>query len=98
MKESKAKKLIHYFLREKPIMMLIKLRNFDKPRYASLLAKEVDCTYSHTVRILQILQDYELIQFVKKGRIKIIELTKLGETVSKSMEDLVRAFSKADEQ
>ena len=77
-----------YFLREKPVMMLIKLRNFNKPRYASLLAKEVDCTYSHTVRILQILEENELIQFVKRGRIKIIELTKLGEKISTIMEEL----------
>ncbi len=77
--------------------MLIKLRNFDKPRYASLLAKEVDCTYSHTVRILQILEENSLIEFVKRGRIKIIELTKLGMEVSKVMEDLTRAFAKADD-
>ena len=88
---------MHYFLREKPVMMLIKLRNFNKPRYASLLAKEVDCTYSHTVRILQILEDNNLIKFVKRGRIKIIELTKLGEEVSEVMEKLVRSFAKADD-
>lgn len=96
--EPKSKRLLHYFVREKPVMMLIKLKNFNKPRYASLLAKEVDCTYSHTVRILQILEDNELIQFVKRGRIKIIELTKLGEKISTIMEELVRTFSKADEQ
>jgi len=97
MKELKSKRLLHYFLREKPVLMLIKLRNFDKPRYASLLAKEVDCTYSHTVRILQILEENSLIEFVKRGRIKIIELTKLGMEVSKVMEDLTRAFAKADD-
>jgi len=95
--EPKSKRLLHYFLRKKPVMMLIKLRNFSKPRYASLLAKEVDCTYSHTVRILQILEENELIAFVKRGRIKIIELTKLGEKISIIMEDLVRAFAKTDD-
>jgi len=97
MNQPKSKRLLHYFLREKPVFMLIKLRNFNKPRYASLLAKEVDCTYSHTVRILQILEENELIKFIKKGRIKIIELTKLGEQISEIMESLVRAFSKADD-
>ena len=88
--------LMHHFVREKPVMMLVKLRNFDKPRYASLLAKEVDCTYSHTVRILQILDSYKLIKFVKRGRIKIIELTKLGEEISKIMEELARTLNKAN--
>lgn len=96
MKDLKNKILLHYFLREKPVMMLIKLRNSDKPRYASILAKEVDCTYSHTVRILQILESNKLIQFVKRGRIKVIELTKLGEAISKVMEDLIREFNKSD--
>ncbi len=96
MKELKSRQLRHYFLRVKPVLMLIKLRNFNKPRYASLLAKEVDCTYSHTVRILQILEENELIRFVKKGRIKIIELTKLGEEISEAMENLNSAFQKAD--
>jgi len=90
--DTDEKKLIHYFLREKPVMMLVKLRNFNKPRYASLLAKEVDCTYSHTVRILQILEENGLIEFVKKGRIKIIELTKLGEKIAVIMEELVRTL------
>jgi DNA-binding MarR family transcriptional regulator len=93
----KPKVLLHYFLREKPVMMLVKLRNTNKPRYASLLAKEVDCTYSHTVRILQILEKNDLIKFVKRGRIKIIELTKLGERISAIMEELVREFNKAND-
>ncbi len=94
----KSQELIHYFLREKPVMMLVKLRNFNKPRYASLLAKEVDCTYSHTVRILQILEDNNLIKFVKKGRIKIIELTKLGEEIAKHMDNLIKSIKKVDNQ
>jgi len=92
----KGKELVHYFLREKPVMMLVKLKNFNKPRYASLLAKEVDCTYSHTVRILQILENNNLIRFVKKGRIKIIELTEIGDEIAKIMESLLRAINKTD--
>lgn len=95
--KNNEKKLLHYFLREKPVSMLIKLRNFNKPRYASLLAKEVDCTYSHTVRILQILEENDLIEFTKRGRIKIINLTNTGERISKIMEDLVRTFNKAED-
>ena len=47
--------------------------------------------------LLQILEDNNLIKFVKRGRIKIIELTKLGEEVSEVMEKLVRSFAKADD-
>lgn len=94
--EIPVKRLLHFFLRRKPIMMLVKLDNDEKPRYASLLAKEVDCTYSHTVRILQILEKNNLIEFDKKGRLKIIRLTPLGREIATLMEQLIRLFNKAD--
>ena len=90
------KRLLHFFLRRKPVMMLVKLDNDEKPRYASLLAKEVDCTYSHTVRILQILEKNNLIEFDKRGRLKIIRLTPLGKEVANHMEQLIRLFNKAE--
>lgn len=62
-------------------------------RYGSLLAKEVDCTYSHAVKILQTLKDLRLVEFEKRGRIKIIKLTKKGKSVSdaiESIQDLIK--------
>ena len=34
-------------------MMLVELKNAKSEIYASSLAKSVDCTYSHVVKILQ---------------------------------------------
>ena len=69
------------FFRRKPAMMLIALGKVSRAKYGSQLAKEVDCTYSHAVKILQTLED-GLVSFEKKGRIKIIKLTKKGKEVS----------------
>jgi DNA-binding MarR family transcriptional regulator len=66
------------FFRKKPAMMLIALKKTTRARYGSILAKEVDCTYSHAVKILQGLEKMGLVQFEKKGRIKLIKLTKRG--------------------
>jgi predicted transcriptional regulator len=66
------------FFRKKPAMMLIALKKNTRARYGSILAKEVDCTYSHAVKILQGLEKIGLVQFEKKGRIKLIKLTKRG--------------------
>ena len=66
------------FFRKKPAMMLIALKKTTRARYGSILAKEVDCTYSHAVKILQELEKIGLVQFEKKGRIKLIKLTKKG--------------------
>jgi DNA-binding MarR family transcriptional regulator len=57
-------------------------------RYGSVLAKEVDCTYSHAVKILQTLEDLKLVEFEKKGRIKLIKLTKQGKEVADAIENI----------
>jgi len=57
-------------------------------RYGSILAKEVDCTYSHAVKILQTLEKLKLVVFEKRGRIKIIQLTKKGAEVADAIENI----------
>ena len=69
-------------------MMLVSLMRNSRMRYGSVLAKEVDCTYSHAVKILQTLQDLKLVEFEKKGRIKLIKLTKKGREVAKAISDI----------
>ena len=76
------------FFRRKPAMMLVSLKKNTRMRYGSVLAKEVDCTYSHAVKILQTLQDLGLVVFEKKGRIKVIQLTKKGKDVAEAIENI----------
>jgi len=76
------------FFRRKPALMLVSLKKNLRLRYGSLLAKEVDCTYSHAVKILQTLEELNLVEFEKKGRIKLIKLTKKGKEVAAAIEDI----------
>lgn len=76
------------FFRRKPAMMLVSLKKNTRMRYGSILAKEVDCTYSHAVKILQTLEELELVQFDKKGRIKLIQLTPRGREVANAIESI----------
>lgn len=76
------------FFRRKPALMLIALKRVSRAKYGSILAKEVDCTYSHAVKILQTLEELGLVSFEKQGRIKIIKLTKKGRDVSDSIETI----------
>jgi predicted transcriptional regulator len=78
------------FFRRKPALMLVALKKMSKARYGSLLAKEVDCTYSHAVKILQTLEELGLVLFEKKGRIKLIKLTKKGEDVAEDIDSIRR--------
>ena len=70
--------------------MLVSLKKNMRMRYGSVLAKEVDCTYSHAVKILQTLEDLALVEFEKKGRIKLIKLTKKGMDVADAIENIQR--------
>jgi len=80
------------FFRRKPALMLVALGKVSKARYGSVLAKEVDCTYSHAVKILQALEDLKLVGFEKQGRIKLIKLTKKGKEIADSIESIRRAL------
>ena len=78
------------FFRRKPALMLVSLKKNTRMRYGSVLAKEVDCTYSHAVKILQTLEDLKLVAFEKRGRIKVIQLTKKGKDVADAIENIQR--------
>ncbi|MBS3070935.1 hypothetical protein J4407_01380 [Candidatus Pacearchaeota archaeon] len=80
------------FFRRKPAMMLVSLKKNSRMRYGSILAKEVDCTYSHAVKILQTLEVLELVVFEKRGRIKVIQLTKKGKEVADAIENIQKVI------
>ena len=69
-------------------MILVTLRKSTRSRYGSVLAKEVDCTYSHAVKILQEMEKAKLVDFVKQGRIKMIKLTEKGNKIAESIEKI----------
>lgn len=86
----KQKKIVNVFFREKPAMMLANLLNSTNEVYASNLAKSVDCTYSHVVKILSEMQKAGLINFQKTGRLKILTLTPKGKEVAKNIDNIMR--------
>ena len=76
------------FLREKPSKILISLHRESTENYASALSTQVDCTYSHTVRLIQKFDQLGLIETKKEGRKKIVELTNNGETIASNLSDV----------
>jgi predicted transcriptional regulator len=89
---AKNKEIFDVFLREKPSMMLVTLLNSNNEVYASTLAKSVDCTYSHVVKILQEMEDAGLVSFEKTGRLKYLKLTKKGEEIAKHIDAIDKAL------
>ena len=82
------KAIFDVFFREKPAMMLVELKNANENVYASVLAKQIDCTYSHVVKILQEMQKADLINFKKEGRLKLLELTRKGKEIASNIESI----------
>ena len=82
------KEIFNVFFREKPAMMLVELKNAKIEVYASSIAKQVDCTYSHVVKILQEMQKAGLVNFEKQGRLKLLTLTKVGQEVAEKIDGI----------
>ncbi len=72
--------------------MLISLK--EGPKYATVISKEVDCTYSHTVKLLELFKDFGLVDFEKKGRIKIVKLTDIGDDLARNVDGVLVKLSK----
>ncbi|MCD4666412.1 winged helix DNA-binding protein [archaeon] len=84
----KKTNIFEVFFRKKPAMILVSLRRGGRSKYGSILAKEVDCTYSHAVKILQEMEKARLVNFEKHGRIKSIKLTENGNKVAEHIEKI----------
>jgi len=84
--KSKGSKI---FLREKPIELLLCLTRGEN-KYPSMLAKDSRCTYSHTVHLLQRMEKADLVKFEKKGRLKLVALTKKGTEVADKFDLVAR--------
>ena len=88
-----VKKLEEHFLRKKPVRLLLNIK-MSGSKYVSVLAKETDCTYSHTVKLLEDFKNFGLVEFEKKGRIKYVKLTAEGSEIVDAFENVLRKFSK----
>lgn len=91
---SKIEKL---FLRKKPVRLLLNIK-LGTSKYVSVLAKDVDCTYSHTVKLLDMFKMMGLVDFEKQGRIKYVKLTKDGNELATNFEAVLRKFSSLEKK
>lgn len=88
--EESDENLEEFFLHRKPVELMVKLDSKSRNCYASALSSDIDATYSHTVKILQRMEDHGLVKFEKEGRKKTIELTSMGEEIAVKLRKLLR--------
>ncbi|WP_394329090.1 MarR family winged helix-turn-helix transcriptional regulator [Haloferax sp. Q22] len=77
------------FLNPKTVQVLISLTGGTS--YASEISTEVDCTYSHTVRILDKFEEYGLVEREKDGRKVNCSLTDEGQKRAEALVGFLEA-------
>lgn len=86
------------FLREKPAKILLGLKIAkDASTYATVLAKHADCTYSHTIKILNTFLKLGIVKFEKLGRIKKVTLTDDGWDIAHNLEAMLKKLAQLEE-
>ena len=99
MRDEKAPSLLEdLLLREKPARILISLKTSKESIYATILSRETNCTYSHTIKILNVLREQGLVDFEKSGRIKKVKLTSDGWDIAHNLEALTKKFEQIGEK
>jgi len=95
--ENKNSILEELFLREKPAKILMGMKVSEKGSvYATLLSKSADCTYSHTIKILNAFNKLGIVEFEKTGRIKKVSLTNDGWDIAHNMEAMMKKFEQIE--
>ncbi|UCG94969.1 MAG: MarR family transcriptional regulator [archaeon] len=97
-KKEKENDFKDLFFKFKPVEMLVFLKRGMGPKYATQVSKGVDCTYSHTIKVLEKFKELGLVMFKKRGRIKMIQLTSDGEEIAHDFEGLSRKFDRANSE
>jgi len=88
--------LTNVFFKEKPARALAALAKKDREWYASMLSKEIDCTYPHVINTLALFEEAGLITTKEQGRINIIKLTDAGEDLAHDLEGVLRRLERMD--
>lgn len=79
---------INFFFRKIPIKILLELRK-EKEIYGQKLSINTGCTYSHVVKIINKFEEIEIVERKKKGRKKILNLTKKGEEIADKLNEVI---------
>lgn len=80
-----------FLLQEKPAHALLTISRHGRT-YASVIARDVNTTFAHTVRILNRMEQYGLLTYGQDsndGRVKYIELTRRGKQVAGALQSLL---------
>jgi DNA-binding MarR family transcriptional regulator len=94
--EGEEDSLKEFFVNVKSAKILVSLSNPTTDNYASKISSNVDCTYSHTVRIIQKFEDRGLLESEREGRKRVVQLTEDGRDIAQAMGELIHVLDSAE--
>ena len=80
-----------FLLNEKPCRLLVAVGKRSEP-FGKEISKEIDSTYSHTLRTVDRFEELGLISRERRGRKMVLSLTEDGEAVADALENLFGAI------
>ncbi len=78
-----------FLIRQKPLDILLELEK-ENESYGQYLSWKTGCTYSHAVKIINILEGLSIIKSKKIGRKRLLKLTSKGEALCKHLNEVVK--------
>ena len=80
------------FLREKPIKLFLNIKIGSNSKSVTTLSRDTQCTYSHTIKLLDGFKSLNLVTFEKQGRVKYVKLTDKGHELAGCMENMLKVI------
>jgi DNA-binding MarR family transcriptional regulator len=74
-----------FFFKGKPVLAITALNDTKTEWYASSLAKEIDCTFPHIIKVLARFEALGLVSFKASGRKKVVVLTNKGHKLAEGL-------------
>ena len=90
------KPLLNVFCNSKPVKALCYIKENEKP-YSREIATEIDTTQSHSVKMLQRLEEHGTVTSEKKTRRKEYQLTEIGETLADALQTVIKSCENLDD-
>jgi len=84
--------------RNKPLAILLQLKDTSKEWYASNLALASGATYVHTTKLLKEFKKLSLVAFEQKGRTKRVKLTEKGTQVAAALNEMMAKLEEKEEK
>ncbi len=80
---------ISFLFREKPLKILLELRE-NNNTYGSKISRKINCTYSHTIKLTQQIEELGIIGREKVGRKTLLKLTKKGKEITEYLNKIIK--------